>query len=947
VLDVLGWLLNAIWALPVLAFLLYAPGAVVLNSLLSRGPARHLFAGVDEWLFTAVLVSFLTTGLVCFIMAEVGLFRWWIIVPIVLVFCVLVGLLLGQVPLRPRSLLALLKVPSPYPQRATDRRQSRIQQGLLVALIVLGAVLFSRPSEMLRGALDSGAYVNAGVAMARSGSILQQDTLMRQLNSDTGEVKELMLGLNPDRYVLDNLRMPAFYVLDKKASLVLPQHYNLYPAWIALGYSLFGIWGALYITPLLALLAVLAFYYFARRTIGDWAALAALLLLILCPVTIWFARYPVSEVITGLLAFGAFFAFLRFQLIVNSYELRVDDRSETTINSQPVTINSPEAPDRWASFWAVIAGVSLGQIALARPDFIFFLAPVPFYLVYWRLSRRWQRPHTWFAVSLGAIMLLYAVHFAFYSYVYTLDLYFNVIQIVRRMWGPLLLGLYAVVFLLIALDRLYPRLKPIWVRVDSWVVRYRWAWAGAIIVVLAAYFSYKYFYAPWQPNIRVDSAGRPIAQQISTHLDSYIGAPVDEGARYNLLRVGWYLSPIGMVVGVLGLLRWVWDRLSAATGLFFGSLLVVGLVFIQETYTEAFYIYSMRRYVPVILPALILGFAWAAHFLWTRVKPRPLGFALAGILIAGLAVFFAYTDRVIVPHVEERGAVAQLDDLAGRLGGGKSVVLFSDGRDEPYVVATPLQYIYGIESFVLAHNFPQVNNTVLQQVIQRWQSQGYKVWVMMGANGGQLNLPGYSLKQEGTWDYDVPEFEQLTTQKPTNVSNAFLPWGIYSIEPTQAAPQWPFKLDIGDNDYQYLVTGFNKQERDNPSSPYWRWTGPQSILRVPWPTQAGSSKTYDGGTVTLRLRPESPVPGKPALRTEPLTVTVTLDNTPVGTIIVPPGSDFTDYTLHVPPGIAKVGTDPDNALLGIKSPTWSPYDAGVSNDQRALGVQMDGVDIGR
>jgi hypothetical protein len=972
VLEILGWLLNALWALPVLAFLLYAPGAVILNSLLSRGPARHLFAGVAEWLFSAVLVSFLTTGLVCFILAEVGLFRWWIILAIVLVICLLAALLLGQARMRPRALLAMLKVPQPYPQRARDRRMARLQQGALAALILLAAVLFSRPSEMLRGALDSGAYINAGVAMARSGSILQHDTLMRELNSDTGEVRELMVGLNPDRYVLRNLRMPAFYVLDKKAALVLPQHYNLYPAWIALGYSLFGIWGALYMTPLLALLAVLAFYYFARRTIGDWPALAALLLLILCPVTIWFARYPVSEVITGLLAFGAFFAFLRFQSIVAGYEYgvpsgarvaddgrelaiasaddpptTVDNPQPATINPQLSTINLSEVPSRWASFWAAVAGVSLGQIALARPDFIFFLAPVPFYLVYWRLSRRWQRPHTWFAASLGALLLLYTVHFAFYNYVYTLDLYFNVLQIVRRMWGPLLLGLYAAVFLLIALDRLYPRLKPIWVRVDSWVMRYRWAWAGAIIVVLAAYFSYKYFYAPWQPNVRVDSAGRPIAQQISTHLDSYIGAPVDEGPRYNLLRVGWYLSPLGMVVGVLGLLRWVWDRLSAATGLFFGSLLVVGFVFIQETYTEAFYIYSMRRYVPVILPALILGIAWAAHFLWSRVKPRPLGMALAGILIAGLALFFAYTDRVIVPHIEERGAVAQLDDLAARFGKGKNVVLFSEGRDEPYVVATPLQYIYGIESFVLAHSYPQVNNTVLQQVIQRWQSQGYKVWVMMGANGGQLNLPGYSLKQEGTWDYRVPEFEQLTTQKPTNVSESFLPWGIYSLEPKQAAQPWPFKLDIGENDYQNLVAGFNKQERDNPSSPYWRWTGGQSILRVPWPTQPASSKTYDGGTVTLRLRPESPVPGKAAVRTQPLTVTVTLDNTPVGTVVVPPGSDFTDYTLHVPPGIPKVGTDPDNALLGVKSPTWSPYDAGVSNDQRALGVQMDGVEISR
>jgi hypothetical protein len=198
----------------------------------------------------------------------------------------------------------------------------------------------------------------------------------------------------------------------------------------------------------------------------------------------------------------------------------------------------------------------------------------------------------------------------------------------------------------------------------------------------------------------------------------------------------------------------------------------------------------------------------------------------------------------------------------------------------------------------------------------------------------------------GTWSYNVPEFEQLTTQKPTNESNAFLPWGIYSVVPKQAAPSWPFKLDIGENDYQYLAAGFNKQERDDATSPYWRWTGPQAILRAPWPTLPGG-KAYVGGTVTVRLRPETPVPGKPALRTQPLTVTLTLDNTPLGNVIVPPGSGFIDYSLTVPPGTPKVSGDADYGLLGIKSPTWSPSEAGVSNDQRVLGVQIDGVDVDR
>ena len=97
-----------------------------------------------------------------------------------------------------------------------------------------------------------------------------------------------------------------------------------------------------------------------------------------------------------------------------------------------------------------------------------------------------------------------------------------------------------------------------------------------------------------------------------------------------------------------------------------------------------------------------------------------------------------------------------------------------------------------------------------------------------------MDLPGYSFKQEGYWEYRVPEFEQLRLQKPTNVSEAFLPFGIYSVVPQEPAQPWPFQLDIGADDYDHLVSGFNKQERDNAQSPYWRWTGEQGILRVPW-----------------------------------------------------------------------------------------------------------------
>ncbi len=89
----------------------------------------------------------------------------------------------------------------------------------MLGIAVTAIILFSRPAEMLRGALDSGVYINSGVGIGRTGAILQRDPLMRQLNDDEGEGRQVMQELNRDRYTLYRLRMPGFYVYDKKAAL--------------------------------------------------------------------------------------------------------------------------------------------------------------------------------------------------------------------------------------------------------------------------------------------------------------------------------------------------------------------------------------------------------------------------------------------------------------------------------------------------------------------------------------------------------------------------------------------------------------------------------------------------------------------------------------------------------------------------------------------------------
>ncbi len=149
--------------------------------------------------------------------------------------------------------------------------------------------------------------------------------------------------------------------------------------------------------------------------------------------------------------------------------------------------------------------------------------------------------------------------------------------------------------------------------------RYRWVWAGTIVLAIGAYVLYRYAYEPWKPNLRFDKAGNPVAQAIPTTW-SYIGAPVDEGQKYKSSAwAGTYrpsVSSSALPASCVG-----HGQLNAASGLFFICLVIVGVVFIQETFTEAHYIYTMRRYVPVILPALIIGFAWFCAFFWAKIKP--------------------------------------------------------------------------------------------------------------------------------------------------------------------------------------------------------------------------------------------------------------------------------------------------------------------------------------
>jgi hypothetical protein len=318
------------------------------------------------------------------------------------------------------------------------------------------------------------------------------------------------------------------------------------------------------------------------------------------------------------------------------------------------------------------------------------------------------------------------------------------------------------------------------------------------------------------------------------------------------------------------------------------------------------------------------------------------------IAAAALVLFFVATRAGTWTVQRYAGVEGQLNQIAQQFP-ANSLLLFSGERDQPHLLATPLQFIYGRSAFVISTNNPRGD------LIEAWlnrESATHPVYVLMGNDGGKLFLPHARLipqPQFGpAFTVTLHDFESLQLQKPHNAQDNALRYTVYRFEPAGADPPLgtaPLTITAGQADEQYDVAGFYGVERDPGDPTPYRWTGPVALVRVPWT----ASLAQRGGTITLRLAGGK----RPAALVGPAHVRIALDpglNEP-GPILAE--LDLTpeaaDYVVTIPPNALPVGDD-GTALLHIESRApWSPQDYAPPNaplyDSRALGVQVQSVTL--
>lgn len=597
--------------------------------------------------------------------------------------------------------------------------------GLAVPL-ALGAALFFPPDEWILGAADPGVYVSAGAIIARTGGIVFRSPELAGLDPAVSRVLvSLPVASSPPG------RLPGFYLsfltfrgllpagLVFSGDRVVPHAFHLYPAILAFGYAIAGIRAELLVTPLLALFGVASLYLFARRLIGTGTATIAASFLAISPAEVWFARFPAAEVLVQVLLFGGFFAFVTLL----------------------------DHPNRWI---AIVAGAAFGEAHLAKIETLPFPFLIGAFLIFqaaaWRADRRW-----WWLVAVYLVLLVQsAAHAAIIAGLYSVSTLQGFVspRLAVAAVGLTIVGLVALAGV--------AALPSVHKRVSRCLGDPRLARAArtALPVAIGLVALYAYYIRPL-PTVALMAAvpSDPGAIPTINNLQSFV-------------RLGWYVGPLGLLLGTLGWMLLARERLDRRSALFYLFVLCDALIFLGDARANPVHYWSARRWLPLIIP----GFCLAAAYLIRRSIPTLRDHWSQAVLPAGCAVIMVLQllggTRPLVGYVEYRGAIGQFASFAARFP-ANSVLLFSDGEPGRRYT-TPLQFLFGRTSFVVPRDASV--EAAAREAARSWMSEGRSVYWVTSTSGpdpfegpGELGLRGTEVMRQRI---SLPEKLVVWDRKP-------------------------------------------------------------------------------------------------------------------------------------------------------------------------------------
>lgn len=431
----------------------------------------------------------------------------------------------------------------------------------------------------------------------------------------------------------------------------------------------------------------------------------------------------------------------------------------------------------------------------------------------------------------------------------------------------------------------------------------------------------------WTP--RVVAAGVVLGAIYAFWLRQPGGKLTDYDALALRMFASFYLTVPGLIAAVIGFVliarRAFWrDPALLTTLVIFSFFLFYKIRVVPEHF------WMTRRFVPVILPGLLLCIAGAA-FSGIRSGAqgtRTVRVVVGSIFIGLLASQYARASRPLLDHVEYAGLIPRMEQLAGRI--QEDDLVIAEGRDagsDVHVMALPLAYIYARD--VLLLNSARPDKATFAAFLD-WARTKYTRVLYLGSGGTDLLSHRYGVASIGSERFQVPEYATTPwNEYPRFVRQKEFDFGLYAFTPpTERDGRW-FDLDIGVQDDLHVVRFHAKESTAERT---FRWTQATSYVTVTTiePTSRAVTLWMSNGG-----RPDAAPPSQ---------VAVSLHGELLGTVDV--GDSFRPYELPIPPDLAaRAAAAGDPVELQLVTPTWNPHDVLGSPDDRALGVMVDRVTV--
>ena len=389
----------------------------------------------------------------------------------------------------------------------------------------------------------------------------------------------------------------------------------------------------------------------------------------------------------------------------------------------------------------------------------------------------------------------------------------------------------------------------------------------------------------------------------------------------NVRLLGDLICPLTLVLAALFFLRKRWLEWDAGQALFVCASVVTCAVLLPYRLAHPLLMWSLRRYVSLVVPFFVaIAAVPLAELLGARKK------SIQSIGIVGLILVLPYLGWRSWPAWQLRehdGLPAFIERVAAPLADADFVLC------DHWRYATPLRYAMGLPVYQFSRQ-PAALDTgeaaALMKTLAARVQAGERVYYLTVGNA--FFHPRFRLEPVDELQAESEVLRTTKTRLPRTVLAANERIRIFRCVPHSPESTWSsslYRVDVGYH-AMGLADGFHGAQKAGKAG--YRWSNGRGKIFIP---------LVAGTPVTITARLASARPGVDQESTIPISFSI--DGKEIATVGVVAAWREYSFSLPAAEHVSPVGA------LSIESPTWDPSEHDIRGYPDQLGIRVDWVDV--